>query len=101
MLTPYQFGVESGRKPLTRHYPSELFRAMRDALGIPPDCVLHSTRHTFCTRLGNAGADAFTIQKLAGHSSITISQRYVHSDRAAKETAIGMLDLLNRPSARV
>jgi len=53
-----------GRKPLGRHYPSQQFRVIRDAIGLPSDCVLHSTRHTFCTRLGNAGADAFTIQKL-------------------------------------
>ncbi|MGF7178889.1 tyrosine-type recombinase/integrase [Tunturiibacter psychrotolerans] len=44
----------------------------------PSDFVLHSLRHTALTRLGEAGADAFTIMKLAGHSSVTISQRYVH-----------------------
>jgi site-specific recombinase XerD len=70
---------------------------VRDALEIGPDCVLHSTRHTFCTRLGKAGADAFTIQKLAGHSSIAISQRYVHADREIKESAIRLLDALNQP----
>jgi site-specific recombinase XerD len=77
---------------LTRGFVSGQFRTVREELGIGPECVLHSTRHTFCTRLGNAGADAFTIQKLAGHSSILISQRYVHTDMAAKETAIRLLD---------
>ena len=42
-------------------------------------------------------ADAFTIQKLAGHSSITISQRYVHADREIKQDAIRLLDVLNTP----
>jgi integrase len=93
----YAFTSKGGRKPITRHYPSEQFRTVRDALKIGPECVLHSTRHTFCTRLGNAGADAFTIQRLAGHSSILISQRYVHSDLKAKESAIHLLDLLNQP----
>jgi len=79
-------------RPLTRHYPSEMFREVRDALKLPPDCVLHSTRHTFCTRLGNAGADAFTIQRLAGHSSIMIPQRYVHADKVQKQNAIALLD---------
>jgi integrase len=97
----YVFTSKGGRKPLTRHYPSEQFRVMRDALNIGPDCVLHSTRHTFCTRLGKAGADAFTIQKLAGHSSITISQRYVHADREVKESAIRLLDVLNQPKPEV
>jgi len=30
------------------------------------------------TRLGESGADAFTIKRIAGHSSISISERYVH-----------------------
>lgn len=90
------FTSKGGRKPLTRHYPSEQFRVIRDALNMDQDCVLHSTRHTFCTRLGMAGADAFTIQKLAGHSSITISQRYVHADKETKVAAIGLLDVLNK-----
>lgn len=54
------------------------------------DCVIHSCRHTFCTRLGDTGADAFTIQKLAGYSSITISQRYVHP--SGLESAISKLN---------
>jgi integrase len=93
----YVWTAKGGRKPLGRHYPSQQFRLIRDAIGLPSDCVLHSTRHTFCTRLGNAGADAFTIQKLAGHSSIVISQRYVHSDLKAKQSAIRLLDVLNQP----
>jgi integrase len=93
----YCWTAKGGRKRLGRHYPSQQFRVIRDAIGLPSDCVLHSTRHTFCTRLGNAGADAFTIQRLAGHSSIVISQRYVHSDRGVKESVIRLLDALNQP----
>jgi len=68
----YAFTSKGGRKPITRHYPSEQFRAARDALKIGSECVLHSTRHTFCSRLGGGGADAFAIQRLAGHSSVLI-----------------------------
>jgi site-specific recombinase XerD len=94
------FTSKGGRKPLTRHYPSEMFRVIRDALNMDHGTVLHSTRHTFCTRLGMAGADAFTIQKLAGHSSIVISQRYVHADKETKVAAIGLLDALNDAPAK-
>jgi len=38
--------------------------------------VLYSLRHTMLTRLGEAGADAFAIQRIAGHSSILIRQIY-------------------------
>jgi integrase len=62
----------------------------------PADFVLHSLRHTFLTRLGEAGADAFTIMKLAGHSSVTISQRYVHPTPESVELAFERLEKLNR-----
>jgi integrase len=62
----------------------------------PKDFVLHSLRHTCLTRLGEAGADAFTIMKLAGHSSVTISQRYMHPTGETMELAFDRLENLNR-----
>ncbi len=40
--------------------------------------VLYSFRHTFLTRLGQSCCDAWTLARIAGHSSIVISSRYVH-----------------------
>jgi len=79
--------AKNGRK-LSRHWLSEQFRTLRDAMEQPDDCVLHSTRHTFATRLGESGADAFTIMRLCGHSSVTISMRYVHPTPERLESAI-------------
>ena len=62
----------------------------------PKEFVLHSLRHTCLTRLGEAGTDAFTIMRLAGHSSITISQRYVHPTGETIELAFDRLELLNQ-----
>ena len=45
------------------------------------------------TRLGESGVDAFTIMKIAGHSSITVSQRYVHPSPEAVERAFERLQL--------
>jgi integrase len=45
--------------------------------------VLYSLRHTFLTRLGEAGCDAWTLARIAGHSSIGISARYVHPSEDA------------------
>lgn len=44
----------------------------------PKEFVVYSLRHTFGTRLGESGADAFTIMRIMGHSSVTVSQLYVH-----------------------
>jgi len=39
---------------------------------------VYSIRHTFLTRLGESGCDVWTLARIAGHSSIAISARYVH-----------------------
>jgi site-specific recombinase XerD len=49
-------------------------------------------RHTALTQLAEAGCDVFTLARIAGHSSITITQRYVHPqadaiDRAFQQTS--------------
>lgn len=88
----YVFTSANGRRRMSRHWASEQFREIRDKMKLPWDCVIHSCRHTFCTRLGERGLDAFTIQKLAGHSSITISQQYVHPTPARLESAVGLLE---------
>lgn len=53
------------------------------------------------TRLGEAGADAFTIMKIAGHSSVTVSQRYVHPTPEAVERAFQRLETLNTQARQV
>jgi integrase len=44
-------------------------------------------RHTALTQLAQAGCDAFTLARIAGHSSITITQRYIHPQADAIERA--------------
>jgi len=61
-------------------------------MGLPWDAVLHSTRHTALTDLGAAGADAFTIQAVAGHASVITSQRYIHP---VPETMTRAIERLN------
>jgi integrase len=49
--------------------------------------VLYSLRHTFLTRLGESGCDAWTLARIAGHSNISMSSRYVHPSEDAVLTA--------------
>ncbi|MGB6339118.1 MAG: site-specific integrase [Candidatus Aminicenantaceae bacterium] len=51
----------------------------------------HDLRHTFASRLIEYGADIATVQMLLGHSSITITQRYIHSDDDRKRAAVELL----------
>ena len=73
-----------------------LHKKLRDDLELPKDCVIHSLRHTFLTRFGEAGADAFTIKKVAGHSSVTISERYIHPTPEGQKRAFERFANLNK-----
>lgn len=53
--------------------------------------VLYSLRHTFLTRLGQSGCDVWTLARVAGHSSIAISARYVHPSEDAVLAAMERL----------
>jgi integrase len=52
---------------------------------------VYSIRHTFLTRLGESGCDAWTLARIAGHSNISISQRYVHPSEDAVLNALSRL----------
>lgn len=41
-------------------------------------CGPHVLRHTFCSHLAMLGKPAKAIQELAGHASITTTERYMH-----------------------
>jgi len=78
--------------PITVVWASHHSTFARRKAGLPEDAVLHSLRHSFLTRLGEAGADAFTIQKLAGHANINQSSKYVHPSENRLESTIALLN---------
>ena len=69
----YVFTRSDGR-PLYQTWLNQQHSKLRDTLKLPEDFVPHSFRHTYATRLGEGGADAFTIMKLMGHSTVLVSQ---------------------------
>ena len=73
-------------------------RAARRA-GVMNDGV-HVLRHTFCSHLAMRGAPARAIQELAGHSDLSMTQRYMHVSPAAIESAIRLLDRPNSEYVR-
>lgn len=53
------------------------------------------------TGLAEAGADAGTIMKITAHSSVTLSERYVHPTPEGMEHAFERLQELNAAKADV
>lgn len=61
--------------------PRRLQKRLCEAAGIPP-FTIHEMRHTFATKLIESGADIHTIKDLLGHSTIKVTEIYVHSSPA-------------------
>lgn len=54
---------------------------------------LHALRHTFCSHLVMRGVPLRTIQKLAGHSRISVTEQYAHLAPGYLEDAVNQIDL--------
>ncbi len=61
------------------------------AAGLPKTGRLHVLRHSYASHLAMAGAPARAIQELCRHSSLEITQRYLHLSPNAKKQAVEML----------
>lgn len=52
----------------------------------------HDLRHTFCSRLAQAGVSLRVIQEAAGHKTIQMSARYAHMDHTTLQNAMSVLN---------
>jgi len=88
------FPSDKGRPYLVQSI-DHLHSDVTDALRLPADFVVYSLRYTYGTRLGESGADAFSIMRLMEHSRVTVSQRYVLPTPEAPERAVDRLQAMN------
>jgi integrase len=93
--TGYVFHRGDGR-PIYQTWLNQQHRELRSRLKMSEEFVPHSFRHTYGTRLGESGTDVFTIKKLMGHSSVTVSEKYVHPSAEAMVAAVARLERFNR-----
>lgn len=65
----------------------------------------HTLRHTFASRLVNRGVDIVTVQELLGHSTVTVTMRYTHTNLDSKRNAVakleGFSDILVTPCTKM
>lgn len=55
------------------------------------DFRFHDFRHTAATRMLEKGADIRTVQEILGHSSVSVTERYTHTNAQNKKSAIELL----------
>ena len=68
----------SSGKNLSARYLSVRFKFFIRLAGLPESICLHCLRHTACTSLIEGGAPLEAVRKFMGHSSIRVTQRYIH-----------------------
>jgi len=75
-------------KPVTSLKTS--WETIREAAGV--DCRLHDLRHSFCTKLAEAGVPESTMLDIMGHMSAGMLRRYSHIRAKARREAIDSLE---------
>ena len=85
----------STRTPLKARYVVRAFSNARNRAGIP-DFRFHDLRHTFATRLAQKSVDLYKIQRLLGHKTAMMTQRYAHHSPESLRDGVNVLD----PSSR-
>lgn len=86
----FVFSSEAGTKILRRNLLRAFYNA-RDRAKIK-DFTFHDLRHTFATRLAQAGIDLYMISKLLGHKDIKMTQRYSHHCPDSLRSGVEVLD---------
>ena len=57
------------------------------------DLRFHDLRHTFSCRLIQRGCDIETLRMLLGHHSVTVTERYIHTNDEQKRKAVEFLSI--------
>lgn len=70
---------------------SKAWEATRDGAGVTGG--VHTLRHTFISHLVMGGVPIRTVQVLAGHSSIAMTERYAHLAPGAESDAVNRIAL--------
>jgi integrase len=94
----YVFPSEAGTKILRRNLMRAFYLA-RDRAKID-NFTFHDLRHTFATRLAQAGIDLYMISKLLGHKDIKMTQRYSHHCPDSLRSGVEVLDRISTDLAQ-
>jgi integrase len=92
----YVFGYKGSR--ILRFYRS-WESALRQAR--IPRIRFHDLRHTAITRLVLAGTDLVTVQEIAGHKDLAMTQRYSHPTPESKRRAMDLLSSQYKSDTKV
>jgi integrase len=79
--------------PLSQTFVGHRFKKIVRMAKLDETLHFHSLRHTFATWLVQEGVSIYEVQKLLGHSSITVTQVYSHLAASQLEAAVSKISL--------
>ncbi len=92
----YVFHSENGTKICPRNLLRAFYSAVKKAKILK--LRFHDLRHTFATRLVQAGVDIYTVQKLGRWKNISMVMRYAHHYPESLRKGIEVLNWINQKS---
>ena len=84
--------IEKNGHPVNARHLGLLMKAVTRLAGLTPTEGMHRLRHTYCSRLADCGAPPEAIRRLARHSTMAVTQRYLHTSDATLEHAVALLN---------
>lgn len=84
--------------PFTKDSIEHHWKTMRAHIGYDHDkqFVFHTWRHTYCSRLVQAGIPIVVVQQLAGHETLAITMRYAKLASQNLTSAVGVLEQIGQ-----
>jgi integrase len=89
-ISGYVFASQAGIKIDARNLLRAFYK-VRKAAGLQ-ELRFHDLRHTFATRLVQAGIDLYVVKELLGHKTIVMTMRYAHHYPESLRRGVEVLD---------
>jgi site-specific recombinase XerD len=86
----FVFTEEDGQ-PLDVNHIYRHFQVAQKRAGITNTIRFHDTRHTFASNFMMNGGNLYDLQKLLGHTSIKMTERYAHLAPNHLEKTVGIV----------
>ncbi|MDA8103784.1 MAG: tyrosine-type recombinase/integrase [Nitrospiraceae bacterium] len=95
-ISGYVFSSSAGTKISPRNLLRAFYSARKKA-GLE-DVRFHDLRHTFATRLVQAGIEIYVVKELLGHKSLKMTMRYAHHYPESLRHGVDVLDRIREQS---
>jgi len=90
-MNAYVFGKESGFQFTPQNISHKFKKAVRKA-SLNDKICFHSLRHTALTKMALNGVPIYILKEIAGHASISTTQKYLHCDIASMNKFMSQVD---------